>query len=187
MISNLAQNSTLYTFFNVVFNYIHRFLYCLICVLVSESESSSDSSSESSGTSSENSDSEEDIDDTKLLLEVRRQMEKTAAQSSKSVIPSHVKLTEASTSTPSPEIKFSGDSDMEVDQDQSIVSVTGDDEIQRPSIDIRLKEQFNLKDDRPPRKKRRVGLCEEIIISVSTRFLWRLKMMLWITMIKIKK
>lgn len=110
------------------------------------------------------------MDDTKLLMEVRKQMERTATnQSSKSIIPQHVKLPEPSTSTPSPEIKFSGESDMEADLDQSTASATGDED-RRPSIDIRLKEQFNLKDDRPPRKKRRVGLCEEIIISVSTDF-----------------
>lgn len=94
-------------------------------------------------------------------MEVRKQVEK-----SKSAIPQHVKLSQPSTSTPSPEIKFSGESDMETDHDHSIISNT-DDDVQRPSIDIRLKEQFNLKDDKPPKKKRRVGLCEEIIISVS--------------------
>lgn len=35
------------------------------------------------------------------------------------------------------------------------------------SIDIRLKEQFNLDSNDPPKKKRRIGLCQEIIISVS--------------------
>lgn len=139
------------------------FIIFVNSITVSESESSSDTSSESSGSSSENSDSEEDIDDTKLLMEVRKQMEK-----SKSAIPAHVKLSQPSTFTPSPEVKFSGESDLETDQDHSIVSATGDEDVQRTSIDIRLKEQFNLKDDKPPKKKRRVGLCEEIIISVSS-------------------
>lgn len=94
-------------------------------------------------------------------------MEKTATQSTKSIIPSHLRLAEQSTSTPSPEVKFSGESDMEIDQDQAFASFTGEEEVRRTSIDIRLKEQFNLKDDKPPKKKRRVGLCEEIIISVS--------------------
>lgn len=110
-------------------------------------------------------------------MEVRKQMEKTAAQSTKTVIPQHVKLTEPSTSTPSPEIKFSGESDMEVEQEHSVATAAGDEEVQRPSIDIRLKEQFNLKDDRPPKKKRRVGLCEEIIISVSSRLLKGFKLL----------
>lgn len=55
---------------------------------------------------------------------------------------------------------------MESDEDESIEDPVPD---QLSSIDIRLKEQFNL--DSPnqqgPRKKRRVGLCQEIIISVS--------------------
>lgn len=97
-------------------------------------------------------------------MEVRKQIEKTASHSKKNI---PYQTQKAQLSTSSPDIKFSGESDMEVDHDHSVSVPTGDDETQRPSIDIRLKEQFNLKDDKPPKKKRRVGLCEEIIISVS--------------------
>lgn len=98
-------------------------------------------------------------------------MEKASCpQPSKSVIPQHVKGVEQARSTPSPEVKLSGESDMEVDHDQSVASVVTEEDVHRSSIDIRLKEQFNFKDDRPPKKKRRLGLCEEIIISVSCSF-----------------
>ncbi|KAJ8945452.1 hypothetical protein NQ314_009204 [Rhamnusium bicolor] len=132
----------------------------------SESDSSSETSSVSSDTSSDNSDSDDDIDDTRLLLEVRKQMEISAKLTLKPVIPEHVKIEEIS--TPSPDDKNSDDNDIEIDEDNdmSIMSSFIDEEVDRPSIDIRLKEQFDLlKDDKPPRKKRRLGLCEEIIIS----------------------
>lgn len=96
-------------------------------------------------------------------MQVRKQVEKSAKDSSKILIPQ--RLTETSTSTPSPDVKFSGESDTEIES-----SIAVDEESQRPSIDKRLKEQFHLKDDKPPRKKRRVGLCEEILISVSNFF-----------------
>lgn len=100
-------------------------------------------------------------------MEVRKQMEKTASQSTKSNNPFNVKKIQISASNSSPDIKLPGECDTDLDQDHSVVAPGGDDEVQRPSIDIRLKEQFNLKDDKPPKKRRRMGLCEEIIISVS--------------------
>ncbi|KAJ8960974.1 hypothetical protein NQ318_020278 [Aromia moschata] len=135
-----------------------------------ETESSSETSSVSSDSSSENSDSDDEIDDTKLLMEVRKQMEKTTKLTT--VIPDHVKTEE--TSTPSPDDITFEDIDLDQEEELSLPPLPVapsfvEDDVERPSIDIRLKEQFDLlKDDKPAKKKRRVGLCEEILISPRT-------------------
>ncbi|XP_023021580.2 LOW QUALITY PROTEIN: SET domain containing 2 [Leptinotarsa decemlineata] len=132
-----------------------------------ESESSSDTSTVSSDTSSENSESEDDIDDTKLLLEVRKQMDSSSKVSLKSVLPEQKKMEESMETTPSPEDKISRGV---LDHEENIVKSSSfvEEEVRRPSIDMRLKELDLFKDDKPPKKKRRVGLCEEIIISPRT-------------------
>lgn len=135
----------------------------------SESESSTDTSSTSSDTSSENSESEDEMDDTKLLLAVRRQMETTCQMQVQSPIEENINTEELLSATPSQEEE---QCDMEIEENTSPFAIPStsydDDEVERPSIDIRLKEQFNLKDDKPPKKRRRVGLCEEILIEVRT-------------------
>lgn len=89
-------------------------------------------------------------------------MEKSAKLTLKSAIPDHVKTED--TPTPSPDDK---NSEEDVENDEDVAASFLDEDTERPSIDIRLKEQFNLlKDDNPPKKKRRMGLCEEIMISV---------------------
>lgn len=89
-------------------------------------------------------------------------MEKSAKLTLKSAIPDHVKTED--TPTPSPDDK---NSEEDVENDEDAAASFLDEDTERPSIDIRLKEQFNLlKDDNPPKKKRRMGLCEEIMISV---------------------
>ncbi|CAG9771752.1 unnamed protein product [Ceutorhynchus assimilis] len=120
--------------------------------LVSASESSdSDSSSTTLSDSSDDSDTD-DEDDAKLLVQVKKQI------SMKSVLPDRVKKEvawESESVTPSPDIKLESDND---EIPAKLLS----------SIDQRLKEQFSLDDQGPPKKKRREGLCQEIIISPRT-------------------
>lgn len=127
----------------------------------SDSESSSETSSVSSDSSSENSDSDEDVDDTKLLLEVRKQM-----QTLPKLAPDNVH-DETPVATPSPDDEKHLENEIDVDQ---IIrrNVLLEEETRRPSIDMRLKELDLFMDDKPLKKKRRVGLCEEIIISPRT-------------------
>lgn len=122
----------------------------------------------SSDSSTENSESEEEIDDTKLLLAVRRQMESASKLVAKTANSEQIKREQLFTPTPSP--KDDDDFEMETEDTASVstpIMAYGDMETERPSIDIRLKEQFNFRDDKPPKKKRRIGLCEEILIEVS--------------------
>lgn len=130
---------------------------------VSDSSSSSTSSS-SSDSSSEETDSDDDIDDTGLLLEIRRKLAATASVCEKK--------------PPEPEIKAKPEpeklvEELKVDEPEvEIISspLVADRTVEKraTSIDERLKEQFNLlKDDESTPKKRRAGLVEEIIISVS--------------------
>ncbi|CAH0557782.1 unnamed protein product [Brassicogethes aeneus] len=135
---------------------------------MSESSSSTESSSLSSDSSSDNSDSEDDVDDTRLLLQVRKQMEKSAKLTfNKSAIPQHVRGD--SSVTPSPD-----NADEEKDEDKmdfnGDVDDDDDDSDKLTSIDIRLKEQFDFMNEErpPPTKKRRVGLVQERIISPRT-------------------
>lgn len=131
----------------------------------SSESSSSDTSSLSSSDSSSDSDTEDEIDDAKLLMEVRKQMDKIPRGSVKSVIPDRLKREGKDSATPSPEIKVESDNEEATEQ-----SKKEPEENLEPlsSIDIRLKEQFNLDDPEPPKKKKRLGLCEEIIISPRT-------------------
>nr|CAH7738465.1 unnamed protein product [Callosobruchus chinensis] len=135
----------------------------------SETESSSDTSSLSS--SSDSDESEDALDDTKLLQHVRRQMEKAEKAVSKTVDNIRVESMVLD-STPSPTLSDQPSEDRsEVEMRDSPLAGTSvgdlDESLERPSIDIRLKEQFSfMRDDNPSSsKKRRVGLCEEIIIS----------------------
>lgn len=122
---------------------------------MSDSSSSSDTSSLSSGSSSEDSDSDDDMDDTKLLLEIRSKLNRSAEKS----------VLEAADTVKTEEVKEDTD-------DISSPTISKDVEKRPTSIDERLKEQFNLeKSDsslESPAKKRRIGLVQEIIISVST-------------------
>lgn len=131
------------------------------------STSTSESSSGSSDGSSDGSDSDDEIDDTKLLLQVRKQMEqsiKTEPTTPTSPVPAPA----VDSPTFSPEEKVQG-SDDEGEEQLDEEPPQELDESGLTSIDIRLKEQFDfLKEDKvPPTKKRRVGLVQEIIISVS--------------------
>lgn len=94
-------------------------------------------------------------------------METTCKLQGKSAIPEHIKTEEPLIATPSPEEEQCS---REIEESTSPFASTltsyTDEDMERPSIDIRLKEQFNFKDDKPPKKKRRVGLCEEILIEV---------------------
>lgn len=126
----------------------------------------------SSDSSSENSESEEEIDDTKLLLAVRRQMESASRLVAKAANCEQIKRDQLFTPTPSPkEDEIEMETEENVSLSTSRATCYGDIEAERPSIDIRLKEQFNFRDDKPAKKKRRLGLCEEIIIEVSYKTL----------------
>ncbi|CAG9853837.1 unnamed protein product [Phyllotreta striolata] len=137
---------------------------------LSESESSSESSTVSSDSSSDNSDSDDDIDDTKLLLEVRRQMDSIPSMSK--ALPDETlpeTVDDIPAKTPSPDEKLEDIVDINVDElKQKALPRDEDSMDMRPSIDMRLKELDLFNDDKPPKKKRRVGLCEEIIISPRT-------------------
>ncbi|KAF7266294.1 hypothetical protein GWI33_020325 [Rhynchophorus ferrugineus] len=122
--------------------------------------STSASSSTTSSDSSSDTDTDDDVDDAKLLMEVRKQMDKTTKL--KSVIPDRLKRDGKDSVTPSPEMKLESDNDDAPDDRKREI------EEEPTSIDIRLKEQFNLDDGDMPKKRKRVGLCEEIIISPRT-------------------
>ncbi|RZC36943.1 histone-lysine N-methyltransferase SETD2 [Asbolus verrucosus] len=130
----------------------------------SETTSSSDTSSLSSDTSSEESDSEEEVDDSKLLMEVRKQMEKQVKTTFPKTVP--IKSEDADTPSPAQEDKEDKDDNKSDAGDQA--SEDGEKE-NPPSVDVRLKDI--LKDEKQQSsKRRRSGLVHEIIISVSYFF-----------------
>lgn len=95
-------------------------------------------------------------------------MERSTKPMMKLPIPDTVKTEEDDDDEPisSPDDHYS--TEMDVDTREDITNTLfADEESNRPSIDIRLKEFNFLKEDSVPRKKRRVGLCEERLISVS--------------------
>ncbi|XP_060519038.1 variant-silencing SET domain-containing protein [Cylas formicarius] len=126
-------------------------------IVASSPSSSSDTSSLSSDSSSD-SDTDGEIDDTKLLKDVRKQMDKVKSSPKLNVA---VIKQEDKCCSPSPEIKEDSEEEL---KEQDLLSESIDQDM-LSSIDIRLKEQFNWDSDRPPPKKKRVGLCQEIIIS----------------------
>lgn len=115
-----------------------------------------------------------------MLQDVRRELERTLKTPLKSPLPEHLKQEEQISATPSPDVKvrwcsssprrmqlvFKVDSENDESEASAPVKEECKDE-PMSSIDIRLKEQFNLDNAEPLKKKRRVGLCQEIIISVS--------------------
>lgn len=110
----------------------------------------------SSDTSSEESDSDDDLDDTKLLLEIRKKFKHIDEESKIKETGKGILLAEQNASEVTEEI----------DEEESATS----------SIDKRLLEEFSLKKDEnseePPVKKKRVGLVQEIIISVMKLILF---------------
>lgn len=134
-------------------------------ILVSDTSSSS-TSSLSSDSSSEDSDSDDDIDDTDLLIQIRKKLAATASICDKK--PSEPEKTMEMQIKEDLE-KFDepkGEFKVEPSPSPEIIERTV--EKRATSIDERLKEQFNLlKDEESAPKKRRGGLVEEIIISVS--------------------
>ncbi|XP_066260562.1 histone-lysine N-methyltransferase Set2 [Euwallacea similis] len=130
-----------------------------------EYSTSSDTTSSSTSESSSESYSDDDLDDSRLLQEVRKQMKGTPSKAPvKSAIPDHIKKEGSVSITPSPEIKVQTESDDEEDQNLDVKPEPD----QISSIDIRLKEQFNVDATEVPKKKKRTGLCQEIIISPRT-------------------
>lgn len=130
---------------------------------MSDSTSSSDTSSLSSGSSSEDSDSDDDMDDTKLLLEIRNKLNRPV-------------ITTENRSVPQIAVKVKTEDLKEEIDDVSSPIISKDVEARPSTIDERLKEQFNLeKTDSSsleiPVKRRRIGLVQEIIISVCTDYL----------------
>lgn len=105
----------------------------------------------SSDSSSEDSDSDDDLDDTKLLLEIRKKFKHIDEES---------------------KIKETGKGILPVEPNTSaILEEMDEEENAGRSIDKRLLEEFSVKKDETaeeqPAKKRRVGLVQEIIISVN--------------------
>ncbi|ERL93439.1 hypothetical protein D910_10731 [Dendroctonus ponderosae] len=129
------------------------------------SESSTSETSSSSESSSDYG-TDEEVDDSKMLMDVRRELERTLKAPLKSPLPEHLKQEEQVSVTPSPEVKADSEND-ETEPSAQVKEESKDEPMS--SIDIRLKEQFNLDNAEPSKKKRRVGLCQEIIISPRTK------------------
>ncbi|XP_019761367.1 probable histone-lysine N-methyltransferase CG1716 [Dendroctonus ponderosae] len=131
-------------------------------------DSSESSTSETSSSSESSSDygTDEEVDDSKMLMDVRRELERTLKAPLKSPLPEHLKQEEQVSVTPSPEVKADSEND-ETEPSAQVKEESKDEPMS--SIDIRLKEQFNLDNAEPSKKKRRVGLCQEIIISPRTK------------------
>ncbi|XP_066157816.1 histone-lysine N-methyltransferase Set2 [Euwallacea fornicatus] len=130
-----------------------------------EYSTSSDTTSSSTSESSSESYSDDDLDDSRLLQEVRKQMKGAPSKAPiKSTIPDHIKKEKSVSMAPSPEIKVQTESDDEEDLNLDVKPELD----QVSSIDIRLKEQFNVDSTEVPKKKKRTGLCQEIIISPRT-------------------
>ncbi|KAL1490468.1 hypothetical protein ABEB36_013156 [Hypothenemus hampei] len=124
----------------------------------SSETSSSDTSSLSSTDPSSDSETDDEIDDNKLLLEVRKQMESASKIVLKSA-PDKLKK-ESELVTPSPESK--------PESEDSLNSTVTEQTKSESSIDVRLKQQFHVDGNESGKKKKRPGLCQEIIISPRT-------------------
>lgn len=125
-------------------------MYSICFDIGSESESSSDTSSLSSDSSSDDSDDDE-IDDTRLLRQIQSKFKKLDAEKAKMN-----RSDSASTSA-------------EVTGESSSLKRHSE---RRSSLDERIQEEISKKDEesRPAVKKRRAGLCQEILISVRFTF-----------------
>lgn len=121
--------------------------------LVSESSSSSESSSGSSDSSSEETDSDDDIDDARLLLQLKNKFKNTdtVKKTEKTVVEEEEE---------EEEVKL---------HETSICDADGTlEEPKEKSLDDRLIEEFCfLRGEASHSKKRRTGLVQEILISVS--------------------
>jgi hypothetical protein len=129
----------------------------------SETTSSSDTSSLSSDSTSEESDSDEDLDDSKLLLEVRKQMEKQVKVSFPKITPSSLKNEEICNNSVQEEKE-------DKDNDCETIDQVGEDENNKElasNVDSRLKDIPKDEKQQSGGKKRRIGLVHEIMISVS--------------------
>lgn len=138
-------------------NEYHLFtiILILICTIiffaVSESSSSSETSSASSDSSTEETDSDDDIDDAKLLLQIKNKFKQMDA----------LKDTEKSATELNKQVAA-------MDEDDS-----KDEETKERSLDDRLIEEFCFMKGASTNqtKRKRVGLVQEILISVSCLFL----------------
>jgi histone-lysine N-methyltransferase SETD2 len=130
----------------------------------SETTSSSDTSSLSSDSTSEESDSDEDLDDSKLLLEVRKQMEKQVKVSFPKITPSSLKNEENCNNSVQEEKE-------DKDNDCETIDQVGEDENNKElasNVDSRLKDIPKDEKQQSGGKKRRIGLVHEIMISPRT-------------------
>lgn len=120
----------------------------------------------SSDSSSEDSDSDDDIDDTDLLIQIRKKLAATASICEKKP-PEPDKIMETKIKEELEKLDETRD-EFKIESTPSPEVIERTVEKRSTSIDERLKEQFNLlKDEEVVPKKRRAGLVEEIIISVS--------------------
>lgn len=83
----------------------HSFVFNYVVYSASESTTTESSSSSSSSGSSSDTDSDDEIDDSKLLIEVRRQIDSTPKVGLKTPLPDYIKKEGSESVTPSPEIK----------------------------------------------------------------------------------
>lgn len=143
------------TFLTIVINRSELLVsFTNICIfLVSETTSSSDTSSLSSDTTSEESDSDDDIDDTKLLLEIKKKFKRLEEETKINDIR---KIDET----------------IEVNQDLVQTEQLAEDNVVMPVEEQVTTEIASTEEviEPPPVKKRRTGLVQEIIISVSVTF-----------------
>lgn len=143
-----------------------------ICLQFSGSDTSStSSSSSSSSSSSEDSDSDDDIDDTDLLIQIRKKLAASASSTSEKKPPEPDKSMETKIKEELEKMEEANNDELNIESSLSPVVVERTVEKRSTSIDERLKEQFNLLKDEEAvaPKKRRAGLVEEIIISVSLK------------------
>ncbi|KAH0814371.1 hypothetical protein GEV33_008420 [Tenebrio molitor] len=118
----------------------------------SETTSSSDTSSLSSDSTSEESDSDEDLDDSKLLLEVRKQMEKQVKVSFPKITPSSLKNEEICNNSVQEEKE-------DKDNDCETIDQVGEDENNKElasNVDSRLKDIPKDEKQQSGGKKRRI-------------------------------
>lgn len=130
-------------------------------VTASSTTSSTDTSSLSSDSSSEESENDDELDDTKLLLEVRKRMEKPVKLSFPKTIPKKAD---------SPIIELPQMSPPDEEDEMKVDESMSEDETNEKSVTVeeRLKDIF--KEEISTSRKRRAGLVSEIIISVSIQF-----------------
>lgn len=105
----------------------------------------------SSDTSTEESDSDDDLDDSKLLLEIRKKFKRLEEETNIN------------------EIKKLSENNNETVQEVLQLDPSPIVETPLPSVEEQVNEDLVSKEEsaQPPTKKKRIGLVQEIIISVS--------------------